>query len=102
MDAIATISPGHAGILIWVVWGLIGLFEGLVASRVLGRRRVVFIDVVIGIVSAILAGILSTNFIGDTPVQLFLVSVMAAIFASALVLWIFGILLYKNEERFNR
>ncbi|MBJ2162239.1 MAG: hypothetical protein JFR39_09115 [Muribaculaceae bacterium] len=102
MDAIATISPGHAGILIWVVWGLIGLFEGLVASRVLGRRRVMFIDVVIGIVSAILAGILSTNFIGDTPVQLFLVSVMAAIFASALVLWIFGILLYKNEERFNR
>ncbi|GFI13023.1 hypothetical protein IMSAGC008_00550 [Muribaculaceae bacterium] len=102
MDAIATISPGHAGILIWAVWGLIGLFEGLVASRVLGRRRVVFIDVVIGIVSAILAGILSTNFIGDTPVQLFLVSVMAAIFASALVLWIFGILLYKNEERFNR
>ena len=52
--------------------------------------------------SAILAGILSTNFIGDTPVQLFLISVMAAIFASALVLWIFGILLYKNEERFNR
>lgn len=102
MDAIATISPGHAGILIWTVWGLIGLFEGLVASRVLGRRRVVFIDVVIGIVSAILAGILSTNFIGDTPVQLFLVSVMAAIFTSALVLWIFGILLYKNEERFNR
>lgn len=102
MDAIATISPGHAGILIWTVWGLIGLFEGLVASRVLGRRRVMFIDAVIGIVSAILAGILSTNFIGDTPVQLFLVSVMAAIFASALVLWIFGILLYKNEERFNR
>ena len=102
MDAIATISPGHADILIWTVWGLIGLFEGLVASRVLGRRRVVFIDVVIGIVSAILAGILSTNFIGDTPVQLFLISVMAAIFASALVLWIFGILLYKNEERFNR
>ncbi len=102
MDAIATISPGHAGILIWTVWGLIGLFEGLVASRVLGRRRVVFIDVVIGIVSAILAGILSTNFIGDTPVQLFLISVMAAIIASALVLWIFGILLYKNEERFNR
>ena len=102
MDAIATISPGHAGILIWTVWGLIGLFEGLVASRVLGRRRVVCIDVVIGIVSAILAGILSTNFIGDTPVQLFLISVMAAIFASALVLWIFGILLYKNEERFNR
>lgn len=102
MDAIATISPGHAGILIWTVWGLIGLFEGLVASSVLGRRRVVFIDVVIGIVSAILAGILSTNFIGDTPVQLFLISVMAAIFASALVLWIFGILLYKNEERFNR
>lgn len=102
MDAIATISPGHAGILIWTVWGLIGLFEGLVASSVLGRRRVVFIDVVIGIVSAILAGILSTNFIGDTPVQLFLISVMAAIFASALVLWIFGLLLYKNEERFNR
>lgn len=102
MDSIASISPGHAGILIWLVWGLIGLFEGVAASRVLGRRRVLFIDIVIGIVSAVLAGILSTNFIGDTPVQLFLVSVMAAIFASALILWIFGMLLYKNEQRFNQ
>ena len=98
MDTLASISPGHAGMLIWLVWGLIGLFEGLVASRVLGGRRILFMDIVVGIVAAVLGGILSTNFIGDTPVQLFLLSILAAIFFSALILWLVGALFYKNEE----
>lgn len=98
MDTFASISPGHAGLLIWLVWGLIGLFEGLVASRVLGGRRILFMDIVVGIVAAVLGGILSTNFIGDTPVQLFLLSILAAIFFSALILWLVGALFYKNEE----
>lgn len=98
MDTLASISPGHAGLLIWFVWGLIGLFEGLVASRVLGGRRILFMDIVVGIVAAVLGGILSTNFIGDTPVQLFLLSILAAIFFSALILWLVGALFYKNEE----
>lgn len=98
METLASISPGHAGLLIWLVWGLIGLFEGLVASRVLGGRRILFMDIVVGIVAAVLGGILSTNFVGDTPVQLFLLSILAAIFFSALVLWLVGALFYKNEE----
>ncbi len=98
METLASISPGHAGLLIWLVWGLIGLFEGLVASRVLGGRRILFMDIVVGIVAAVLGGILSTNFVGDTPVQLFLLSILAAIFFSALILWLVGALFYKNEE----
>lgn len=98
METFAAISPGHAGLLIWLVWGLIGLFEGLVASRVLGGRRILFMDIVVGIVAAVLGGILSTNFIGNTPVQLFLLSILAAIFFSALILWLVGALFYKNEE----
>lgn len=77
---------------------MIGLFEGLVASRVLGGRRILFMDIVVGIVAAVLGGILSTNFIGDTPVQLFLLSVLAAVFFSALILWLVGAIFYKNEE----
>ena len=98
MDTFASISPGHAGLLIRFVWALIGIFEGLVASRVLGGRRILFMDIVVGVVAAVLGGILSTNFIGDTPVQLFLLSVLAAIFFSALVLWLVGTIFYKNEE----
>lgn len=98
MDTFASISPGHAGLLIWFVWALIGIFEGLVASRALGGRRILFMDIVVGVVAAVLGGILSTNFIGDTPVQLFLLSVLAAIFFSALVLWLVGTIFYKNEE----
>ena len=98
METLASISPGHAGLLIWLVWGLIGLFEGLVASRVLGGRRILFMDIVVGRVAAVLGGILSTNFTGDTPVQLFLLSILAAIFFSALILWLVGALFYKNEE----
>ena len=98
MDTLAAISPGHAGLLIWLVWAMIGLFEGLVASRVLGGRRILFMDIVVGIVAAVPGGILSTNFIGDTPVQLFLLSVLAAVFFSALILWLVGAIFYKNEE----
>lgn len=98
MDTLAAISPGHAGLLIWFVWALIGLFEGLLAARVLGGRRILFMDIVVGVVAAVIGGILSTNFVGDTPVQLFLLSVLAAIFFSALVLWIVGAIFYKNEE----
>lgn len=98
MDTLAAISPGHAGLLIWFVWALIGIFEGLLAARVLGGRRILFMDIVVGVVAAVLGGILSTNFVGDTPVQLFLLSVLAAIFFSALVLWIVGAIFYKNEE----
>lgn len=98
MDTLASISPGHAGLLIWFVWALIGLFEGLLAARVLGGRRILFMDIVVGVVAAVLGGILSTNFVGDTPVQLFLLSVLAAIFFSALVLWIVGAIFYRNEE----
>lgn len=98
MNTLAAISPGHAGLLIWFVWALIGLFEGLLAARVLGGRRILFMDIVVGVVAAVLGGILSTNFVGDTPVQLFLLSVLAAIFFSALVLWIVGAIFYKNEE----
>ena len=98
MDTLAAISPGHAGLLIWFVWALIGLFEGLLASRVLGGRRILFMDIVVGVVAAVLGGILSTNFVGDTPVQLFLLSVLAAIFFWALVLCFFGAILYINDS----
>lgn len=99
MESLASISPGSAGLLIWLVWALIGLFEGLAASKVLGGRRIVFMDSVVGIVAAVIGGFLSTNFFGDTPIQLFLVSILAAIFASAAVLWLVGTIFYKDSEK---
>lgn len=102
MDTLASIAPGHAGLLIWLVWALIGLFEGLVASRVLGGRRIAFMDVVVGIVSACIGGFLSINFVGCTAIMLFLISILAAIFASALVLWLVGTIFYKDSQEIDR
>ena len=102
METFAAISPGHAGILIWVVWGLIGLFEGLVAARVLGGKRIVFLDCVVGIVAAGLGGILSTCFLGETPMMLFLISIVAAIFFSALILWLVGAIFFRDSEEMNQ
>ena len=102
MDTLASIAPGHAGLLIWLVWALIGLFEGLVASRVLGGRRIAFMDVVVGIVSACIGGFLSINFVGSTAIMLFLISILAAIFASALVLWLVGTIFYKDSQEIDR
>lgn len=99
METIASIAPGHAGILVWLVWGLIGLFEGMAASRVLGGNRILFLDAVIGIVAGGLGGIFTTNFIGDTPIQLFLVSILGVVFFSAAALWIVGLIFYRNSEK---
>ena len=102
MEGFIAVSPGHAGVIIWIVWILIGLFEGLVASKVLGGRRIAFLDAVVGMVAAAIGGILSTNFIGDTPMMLFLISILAAIFTSALVLWLAGMIFYKDSEEMDR
>ena len=100
MDEIANISPVHLGWIIWVVWALIGIFEALMANRLAGMRRALAFDIIIGIAAAVLGGFLSTRFLGDTPMQLFLVSVLGAVFFGAAVLWFAGWLMnhFRKDE----
>lgn len=98
------VAPGQAGILVWIVWILIGLFEALVAQRVLGGRRIMLFDIIIGVVFAVIGGYFSICCLGETPMQLFLISILTAIFSSGLMLWIVGALVihFTKDENLDK
>lgn len=87
MSELIAITPERIGWLIWVVWGAIGVLAGIVSSRFVGRRTV-FFCIIIGVVAAVFGGYLSTCFLGGGAVQLFLLSVLGAVFGAGIVLWI--------------
>ncbi len=100
MDELMNMTPENIGWLIWLVWALVGVFEALAAQRYMGGRRVLLFDLVIGVVAAVLGGYLSTQTLGDTPVQLFLISVLGAIFFGAAALMLTGLLMrhFRNDQ----
>ncbi|MDE6525635.1 MAG: hypothetical protein K2L75_00135 [Muribaculaceae bacterium] len=99
-DQMMNVSADHIGWIVWAVWVLIGVFAALVAQRFPGLRRAFLFDLVIGVVASTLGGYLSTRFLGDTPVQLFLLSVLGAVFFAAAALWITGSLTarFRKDE----
>ncbi|MDE6574801.1 MAG: hypothetical protein K2L84_05685 [Muribaculaceae bacterium] len=99
METLMNIGPGYAGWLVWIVWALIGAFEALAAQKCVGGKRVLLFDLTIGIVAAVIGGYLSICYVGSTPIQLFLISVLGAVFASFIGLWIVGgLLLYFTRK----
>ena len=104
LNQLMNVSAGHIGLLVWVVWLLIGLFAALVAQRYTGGRRTFLFDLIIGVVASVLGGYLSTRFLGDTPVQLFLVSVLGAVFFAAAALWVTGSLAsrFRKDENLDK
>lgn len=87
MDTLMGVSPTSIGLLVWLVWALIGVLGALVVRRCTGRSTFVF-DLIIGVVAGVLGGFLSTRFLGDSPVQLFLLSILGAVFFVAAALWL--------------
>lgn len=96
MDALMNVGPGNIGLLIWVLWALIGLFEALLAMRMNYRRRAV-VDIIAGVAGGVAGGFFSIDFVGDGPVQRFLVSVLGAVFLAAALLWIAGALAQRKK-----
>lgn len=88
-----TVSSETIGFFVWLLWALIGVLCALITSRFTGGRRSVWFDIIIAVVSAVLGGYLSTQFLGDTPTQLFLISILAAIFSAGIMMWIVGALI---------
>ena len=103
METLMNIDHDFIGLLIWVVWALIGAFEALVMQRYMGGRRILWFDIIIGVVSAVIGGFLSTRFLGDTPLMLFLISILSAIFFSFIMLWIVGALVtfFRKDEHLD-
>lgn len=100
MNELIAITPEKIGIFIWLTWAAVGVVGAFAAHYCTGRRTFLF-DLIIGVVSALLGGYFTTCFIGGGPVQLFLLSVLGAVFFAAVVLWITGALIAhfrKDEE----
>ena len=99
MSELIAITPERIGWLIWVVWGAIGVLAGMVSSRFVGPRTV-FFCIIIGVVAAVFGGYLSTCFLGGGAVQLFLLSVLGAVFGAGIVLWIVAALTshFRKDE----
>ncbi len=99
MSELIAITPERIGWLIWVVWGAIGVLAGIVSSRFVGPRTV-FFCIIIGVVAAVFGGYLSTCFLGGGAVQLFLLSVLVAVFGAGIVLWIVAALTshFRKDE----
>lgn len=74
----------------WLAWIIVGLVVGLMAGRALGGRRVIVIDILISIVGACLGGWGSDLALGDNTPQLFIISVLVALFVSGALLWLFN------------
>ena len=72
-----------------LVWVLVGLIAGFLASRIVNRHgQGILLDVTLGIGGALLGGYLFTSF-GGTPLAGFnIYSVLAATAGAALVLFI--------------
>lgn len=100
MTGLFTVSPTGAGLLIWVLWGLIGAFEALYLSRIIGSKRVLLFDLIVGVIAAVLGGYCSVQFLGDTPTQMFLISILLAVCTGGLALWLTGALIahFSDDE----
>jgi uncharacterized membrane protein YeaQ/YmgE (transglycosylase-associated protein family) len=96
METLFGISQNGIGVLVWLLWALIGAFEALLAARMSQKRNLVA-DLVTGVIAGVLGGYFSIHFAGDSPVQRFLISVMGAVFLAAAAMWIMGRLLRRRR-----
>ena len=96
METLFGISQNGIGMLVWLLWALIGAFEALLAARMSQKRNLVA-DLVTGVIAGVLGGYFSIHFAGDSPVQRFLISVMGAVFLAAAAMWIMGRLLRRRR-----
>ncbi len=92
METLFGISQNGIGVLVWLLWALIGAFEALLAARMSQKR-----NLVADLVAGVLGGYFSIHFAGDSPVQRFLISVMGAVFLAAAAMWIMGRLLRRRR-----
>lgn len=92
MDSLMNVSSSHIGLLIWILWALLGIFESLLTARLFEGRNLAA-DIVAGLVGGVAGGYFSIDFIGDGPMQRFLISILGAVFLAAVLIWIVGLIL---------
>ncbi len=79
----------------WASWIIIGVIAGLMSSYFLPGKRIAVVDVIVGLLGAIIGGWGSALAIGDHTPQSFAIAALVALFVSGAVLWIYNTILAK-------
>ena len=86
--------------LSWIIWILTGVVLGLMGQRLLGGKRVVALDVTLGIAGAILGGWGAQAAIGLETAQNFIIAILCAALGAGILIWIAGTLyLYFSTRK---
>lgn len=73
-----------------LIWAFLGLACGIMAALIWGGKRMLFYDLVIGLVAGCGGGCASMIALGDDNVYQFELATLTAIFFAALALFLFG------------
>lgn len=86
----------------WAIWAMIGLVGAIFSDHIFRGRRIMVLDIILGVGGAMLGGYASVKAIGDDSPQLFILSVLVAVFVAWLLLWIAGMIVsricVKNKD----
>ena len=86
-------------ILSWIIWILVGVVLGLMGQRVLGGKRVLSLDVTVGIAGAIICGCCAQAAIGLDTAHNFIFAILCACLGAAIIILLVGTLYFYFSTR---
>lgn len=92
-------EPLYSSTWAWGSWIIIGIVAGLMCGYILPGRRIMFFDIVIGTLGAVIGGWSSAIMIGDHTPQAFAIAALVALFVSGCTLWIYNTILIKLDRK---
>lgn len=98
-DSLIEMGFGSAGLADWIMWAALGIIEAIVAQIVLGGRRMLALDITVGMVAAVIGGFLSTCWLDQAPMQMLIISLLSALFFGAAALWIAGVIFIHFSKK---
>ena len=81
----------------WIAWIVLGLIAGFIASKIVNNSgQGILMDIVLGIIGAVVGGWLFTAF-GGMPVTGFnIYSIIVAVVGAIIVLWIYHLIVGRR------
>lgn len=82
----------------WLIWIILGLIAGFIGSKIVNKTgEGVILDIVLGIIGAIVGGWIFTAFGASGVTGLNLYSIIVAVIGSIVVLWIYHALFRRTR-----
>lgn len=86
-------------VLAVALWVAVGLVVACVADSLMGGRRTIVYDVILGLVASLFGGYFSSAMMGDATKGQLIVSVLCAAFLSGAAVYIFNRIILRENRR---